>query len=197
MRCASCQHWTVSRITTYADKSEIVEWKAKEGRGLCSVLDHETAAAFGCIEFSEGTDCQIIRKYKQGEPWQHWVMIPCPDCDGKGSQFTTACRRCAGTSKVRRYDDGFVGEEQTRLHPKEKQLMATGGLPRPKCLNCNKDTDVSWVACPYCGWRLVEPPAEVEVVGYDTDQQGTTPDLLSKMRAAKARDREAKAGEML
>jgi hypothetical protein len=67
--------------------------------------------------------------------------------------------QCAGTGIVRYYEDGFVGEEHTRLHPKEKAMTEP-----PKCGKCSRNIDIKWVACPYCGNRL-EAMAETVTLG--------------------------------
>jgi hypothetical protein len=56
----------------------------------------------------------------EGAPWEHWTFVPCPDCNGVGSANDRACRRCSGTAKVRRYDDGYVADA-TWDHPLEKE----------------------------------------------------------------------------
>jgi predicted amidophosphoribosyltransferase len=79
-------------------------------------------------------------------------MGPCPNCTGKGNQGDGACDRCTGTGNVRYYEDGFVGEERSRMHPKEKELAA-----KPKCVGCGREVDPVWVACPICGQKLDAP----------------------------------------
>jgi len=119
MKCEDCGHWTLARVTRFDDGSEVVRFKAPEGSGLCTELNMNTAPDFGCTKFVPGDHVEI--EIKSGEPWQNWRDGPCPGCQGVGSHGT-ACHRCAGTGNVRYYDDGFIGEEQTRLHPKEKEL---------------------------------------------------------------------------
>lgn len=120
MNCSGCAHWLVEQSTSYQDGSVVVAYKAPDGMGRCNVLDVETAAAFGCNQFAAGGPL-VETTSKAGAPWMHSVAGPCPDCGGLG----LGCVRCAGTGKVRHYEDGHVGEEQTRLHPKEKELAAT------------------------------------------------------------------------
>jgi len=54
-------------------------------------------------------------------------MVPCPECTGidmkqiYASPVGNRGHRCAGTGLVRLYDDGYVGDEQTRMHPKQKE----------------------------------------------------------------------------
>lgn len=156
MRCDGCENWTTKRVTRYSNNEEVVNWAAPEGKGRCSHLDIDTPAEFGCLKFAAGGADHVKREWKNGEPWQHWVMVSCPDCggDAKGA----VCHRCAGTGRVRSYDDGYVGEEQTRLHPKEKQ-----NAEPLKCRTCAAVVQITWKACPMCGNRL-EPPAETEYV---------------------------------
>lgn len=128
MRCALCGHWTTSCVNQYENGEELVTYAAPADKGMCSVLNTETPSNFGCVQFEEGSHKEIT--FKTGEPWQHFVMIPCPDCRGKGSEYA-ACNRCAGTALVRKYDDGFIGEERTRMHPKEKEINQLPPPPDP------------------------------------------------------------------
>lgn len=120
MNCAECGHWTTQRKTVYGDGSEIITYDAPTAlRGHCEVLNLSTEADFGCTKFFIGDHVRITNK--DGAPWHHFKMIPCPDCNQNpgGGQC-----RCAGTGLVRLYDDGYVGEEQTRRHPKENEAPA-------------------------------------------------------------------------
>lgn len=117
MSCKECANWKRGSATVYEGSGAVVSNVRDKGR--CSVLGIETPEEFHCNHFEEGVLQQIENISKPGEPWQHWVMGPCPDCSGAGSGSGGACHRCAGTSKVRYYDDGWVGEEQTRKHPME------------------------------------------------------------------------------
>lgn len=160
MDCDKCNHWTTQRKTAYDDGSEISTYDAPACSGHCSILTMETAADFGCKHFAAmvGVDHIALTK-KSGSPWHHFVMVPCPECRGNGSTGG-ACRRCAGTANVRKYDDGHVGEEQTRTHPKELEL---GRVEPPKCIQCSAVVDAQWIACPMCGNRL-RPVAKTEQV---------------------------------
>jgi hypothetical protein len=171
MRCDACEHWTIARTTVYDDGSKVDTFRAEEGKGFCCVLKMQTASDFGCNKFAEiihanlpGIINHIILDEKAGAPWQHWAMGPCPDCHGKGNAGDGGCYRCTGTGNVRFYDDGFVGDERTRRHPKEPLTKARD------CPGCRRPTDHSWVACPHCGQRLVEPPADTE-----TPEEGQAP----------------------
>ena len=159
MTCETCDKWVVSRVTAYSDGSDIRTFDAPAGKGRCEHLGIDTPREFGCINYAEGTNQVRITK-KEGEPWRFWKMGPCPDCSSKGNSGDGACHRCAGTGNVRHYEDGFVGEERTRLHPKEREISQ--GL-KPTCLGCSKEVDAGWVACPFCGHKL-EGAAPVEVI---------------------------------
>ena len=157
-KCENCTHWTVALKTIYGNGDEVVHWHAQPGKGSCSVLGgHETLWDFGCQAFLEG-DCHESVSRKDGAPWDYWEHVTCPDCNGRCSLWIPpppnaqtvdtgdyVCRRCAGLGRVRKYDDGFVGDEQTRLHPREKRPGP------PKCVECKKDLDASWEHCPWCG----------------------------------------------
>lgn len=153
-KCESCQHWTIKRVTTYGDRSIIDNWTAPSGKGHCESLGIETAHDFGCNRFIEDAGDHVAITIKPGAPWHHFKMIPCPDCAGKGDGARG--HRCAGTGLVRLYDDGYIGDEQTRLHPKEKPVPAT-------CISCGAPFDPNWKHCPACGQKRLEV-AETEVV---------------------------------
>lgn len=158
--CISCACWITQRKTIYGgDGSEVVNFQAAEGKGACTELGIETPHDFGCNRFAPGSPTdQVVVSTKQGEPWQHFTSGPCPDCAGAGNSGDSGCHRCAGTGKVRHYDDGYVGEERTRMHPKEKELNA-----KPACVMCGQTLERDWIACPKCGHRK-EKPAKTEVV---------------------------------
>jgi len=160
MRCDGCKNWTLASQTIYEDGSRIETFRAPEGRGHCEVLKIDTTPDFGCTKHDPAQDgfSHVFVSQKGGAPWQHWTMIPCPDCGGAGSSNDRPDDRCVGTGKVRLYDDGFVGDERTRRHPKESAVAA-----KPKCAACSREIDPEWVACPYCGHRR-EPPAKPEVI---------------------------------
>lgn len=128
--CAGCRHWITARKSVYEDGTEIVSYLSQSGRGSCGVLGIDTAPTFGCNQFTASDGHEQINR-KSGSPWHHFVMIPCPDCGGRGSEapasgvVETAIRadnRCAGTGFVRLYDDGHIGDERTRKHPKEIEI---------------------------------------------------------------------------
>ncbi len=157
--CEECEFWTVKRVNQYSTGEVIETWSAPSGKGHCDKLGIETLHDFGCNKFMaaskySGMTDHVERTRKIGHPWQHFVMIPCPDCDGKGDG--TRGHRCAGTGLVRLYDDGYIGDEQTRLHPKEKATP-------PVCMACSKELNREWVNCPYCG-RKTPMQAETEVI---------------------------------
>lgn len=159
MKCERCSHWTIKRITKYANGETVENWKAEPGKGLCDKLQIQTEEDFGCNKFLETDDDHIAKAWKNGAPWQHSQSGPCPDCQGNAANGGGVCRRCAGTGKVRHYDDGYIGEEQTRLHPRELETAEP-----LRCRGCKKEVQVEWMACPYCGTKL-EPPAETVFVG--------------------------------
>lgn len=171
--CQGCARWITAEVTDYGNGERITNWAAPDGVGRCENFTQPdrpflTPPAFGCTEHKPG-DVHVVRHRKLGAPWQHSRAGPCPDCQGLGGAWTASvvdgaptisgrgCNRCAGTGKVRHYDDGHVGEERTRLHPKEKPVPII-------CKGCSKEMLAHWVACPYCGGKL-EPPAEVEDLG--------------------------------
>lgn len=176
--CEHCLHWLVAKQTTYDDGEVVTNFRSPEGKGQCQKLNIETEAGFGCNKFMEDGWDHTERHAKAGCAWQHWQIKACPDCKGYG----LGCHRCAGTGKVRHYDDGFIGEEQTRLHPKQKAVMDIGP---PKCVQCSRDLDVNWVSCPWCGART-NKPSPLEVIPWQEGAaQGTTDEMMSKMVAAK------------
>lgn len=122
-RCVFCRHWIVKRRRLYADGSEVVLFEAPRGRGRCQMLAQETDPNFGCRSFEAAPEGgHVATELIEGAPWQHWKMGACPDCGGRGSGVAGgACRRCAGIGQVRHYDDGHIGEERTRRHPKEPE----------------------------------------------------------------------------
>lgn len=173
MRCDGCRLWTTERVTDYADGSRISNWRAPDGQGQCGHLKILTAADFGCNKFEEWAPgalvpagrAHVARDWKNGAPWMHWVMGPCADCKGNPGGGGGVCRRCAGTGKVRYYDDGFIGEEQTRLHPREKEHAEP-----LRCPKCRVEVQVTWVACPMCGNKL-EGVAETVEAGFGNQGQ--------------------------
>jgi hypothetical protein len=120
MKCSDCGAWVLECATVYADGTRIVNYAAPAGKGHCEILNLDTAPEFGCLSFVAGEHVRVVTK--PGEPWQHWQTVPCPDCDGRGSHpgVFGHCRRCWGEAMVRKYDDGFVGENRQRRHPKEQ-----------------------------------------------------------------------------
>lgn len=159
MRCDGCARWTTARETLYEDGSRVETFRAPEGKGRCEVLEIDTTPDFGCTKHEQAPDgfSHVHATQKSGVPWQHWTMIPCPDCKGAGSSNDRPDDRCAGTGQVRLYDDGFIGDERTRMHPREREIV------KPKCGGCGAGMEPGWVACPACGWKP-ELPAAVEVI---------------------------------
>jgi hypothetical protein len=123
--CEGCQHWQTGKVVRYASGDEIKLSASPPGKGECAKLGITTEKTFGCNRFDEAQGDRTDITFKPGAPWQHWTMIKCPHCAGRGSglgERGTGCYHCVGTGKVRKYDDGFVGEERTRKHPKEIEL---------------------------------------------------------------------------
>src|SRR5258706_7098876 len=119
--CKECGNWILERKTIYDDGSEIITYRASEGKGNCQVLKVDTAPDFGCNSFKYGDHTETTNK--SGAPWHHWHHDVCPTCNGVGigsPGISYPCGQCYGTGRVRHYDDGFIGEEKTRLHPNEK-----------------------------------------------------------------------------
>lgn len=156
MKCESCQHWTIRRVTAYGDGTIITNWSAPGGFGHCASLGIETTFDFGCNRHIDSANDHHEVTHKDGHPWQHFKMVPCPDCDGKGDGGRG--HRCAGTGLVRLYDDGHVGDEQTRTHPKERETVLPSSCPK-----CSAPTESAWQHCPSCGGKLWKV-AETEVV---------------------------------
>lgn len=118
--CKDCGNWFLERKTIYDDGSEIVNYKTKDGKGNCKILNFDTAPDFGCVSFIEGNHIEVV--YKSGSPWQNWHYDVCPICNGRGNPGDAKpCERCWGTGHVRYYDDGFIGDERTQLHPNESK----------------------------------------------------------------------------
>lgn len=166
MKCEYCQHWIVRRETIYGNGDLIVNWSAPDGKGACGSLGIETEAGFGCNRFMEDDFDHVETAQKEGAPWQNFTIIDCPECGGKGDG--SRGHRCAGTGKVRLYDDGYICDEQTRVHPKE--------IPGPSsCPQCSIPVDRSWMHCPACGERLFKPVAETEIISDAEAGLGPTP----------------------
>jgi len=156
LTCSTCSKWFVRKETHYENGEVIVNWTAPEGCGKCTVLDVQTHPAFECNQYQFGTPIiEVVEK--DGEPWHHWVFGPCPVCKGHGAEVLDGRFKddqCCGTGRVRYYDDGYIGENRTYLHPKEK--VKRDDAPTPVCFNCHKSIGLDWMACPFCGTRLKE-----------------------------------------
>lgn len=118
--CTNCAKWVVSRERHYGDGTKQTYFTSPDGKGYCKVLKIDTTADFGCLKFAESAWNHIEVTAIDGAPWEHWTNVACPDCNGVGSANDRACRRCSGTAKVRRYDDGYVADA-TWDHPLEKE----------------------------------------------------------------------------
>jgi hypothetical protein len=132
MPCRDCHRWTLRRQRQYDDGTVQVYYEAPAGKGHCAALNIDTPPEFNCSEFTQepGYDVRVVTETIVGAPWEHWIMVPCPDCDGAGSTYGRACRRCSGTASVRRYDDGYVADE-TWDHPRFKELKKMKPVQAP------------------------------------------------------------------
>lgn len=129
MKCVECKYWIQIRKTVYDGGSEIVNWESSsKDEGYCDILKIETKGDFGCLSFEIGDHEEIT--HKTGEPWHHYILINCPDCEGRGSLIEAQrhCGRCVGTGNVPKYDDGYISDQRTREHPKNKSRAR--GRPR-------------------------------------------------------------------
>jgi hypothetical protein len=141
MSCKNCASWVVERKRVYADGYEAVDFIAGSGVGECAILKISVPADFSCAKFEKLNWSHVVVEKFDGEPWQHWRMGDCPDCQGRGSgKEGGVCGRCAGTGHVRYYADGYVGEERTRRHPSEPEAEA--GLPSGSELAPMKKPDI-------------------------------------------------------
>jgi predicted RNA-binding Zn-ribbon protein involved in translation (DUF1610 family) len=167
--CTNCKTWLVQRVTDYANGERIVNYQAPVGKGLCEVIHIETDFTFGCNRFVEGHQHIEIIGIKTGSPWMHSRWGGCPECGGSA----IGCDRCQTTGRVLYYDDGYIGEERTRRHPKEATL---GPPPEPKCLQCGAVIELKWKACPHCGRKVEHPTVErVDGLVGDNTMRETTP----------------------
>ena len=161
MTCSACRLWLTQRVTQYEDGSVITNYQSPEGKGSCGYLKIETDSDFHCNHFEEGVEHIEVMGKKSGSPWHHSQWGVCPECQGVGLINDGACRRCARTGRVLYYDDGYIGEEQTRRHPNEATI---GAPPVPTCPGCAKGIDLTWVNCPWCGTRIApDEPVRAEV----------------------------------
>jgi hypothetical protein len=139
-------------VTLYVDGTQVVNEEAPDGKGKCSALGIITACDFGCTAFSVSENhCHEVVTHVDAPIWERWVMGPCPDSDGQGIVNGSICQRCAGTGKVRYYEDGFVGDERNRQHPKEAK-----GIQPIVCPDCEYEMKSEWKVCPMCGVRRLE-----------------------------------------
>jgi hypothetical protein len=164
LTCSTCAKWFVRKETHYGNGEIIINRQIPEGCGECQVLNIATNPAFECNQYQYGTPIVEIA-HKDGEPWQHARHGPCPDCMGKGLDANDRRDdRCCGTGIVLFYDDGYIGNNRTKRHPKEMEFGIREDAPTPTCFNCHKSIELTWFACPYCGTRLKQEkvePAEV------------------------------------
>jgi hypothetical protein len=137
VKCADCALWLRGRWVVFPSAARFEPAAPGESEGVCRgpLAGRIVEADFGCVGFRQLASPaeQEERVVHAGEPWQVWEMIACPDCGGRGSTAgeppadggevsSSACYRCAGTGNVRRYADGFIGDERTREHPVEREI---------------------------------------------------------------------------
>lgn len=166
MTCDTCANWTVRRRRLYDNGSEIITYEAPAGKGHCEKLGIETPTEFHCAAYFEGDD-HVVTERRDGAPWDHFEYRPCPDCNGRGSvpeADNTCCQRCMGTARVRFYEDGYVGEEATRLHPEEKKALEDKArLARRKALEAELAglTDSEEAVCTDQGTMVLTDPSPI------------------------------------
>jgi hypothetical protein len=168
MECSTCGFWLVLCQTEYSCGDVVVNWRPPDGHGKCTgpLKGALTIADFGCNKYKDGGPIHESAN-KDGAPWHHKKPGPCPDCKtcaypecgkadcpGPEKCLGTGCGRCVCTGTVLYYDDGFVGENRTKMHPMEAKDGKRHDAPTPSCWNCGKHIDPQWRACPYCGTRL-------------------------------------------
>jgi len=179
MECKSCKHWLCKVESHYKDgdtEEVLVRWDGGQ-KGMCQfgpLKGKMTEPDFGCNRYEVGGPAANIT-YKEGASWTHKRQGPCPDCRSAECTFPTCellgnCRgmenciaqrianegpggRCVGTGKVFYYDDGFIGENKYKVHPKEKVKLPDKELA---CPNCCEEVAEKWSMCPFCGTRLKE-----------------------------------------
>lgn len=148
--CSDCACWITDKQLLFAN-FERLEPLAEPGKGVCRGPLGGLAVGpdFGCIAFIPGDQHIDIQDHRPCEVYDVWEMIPCPDCRGRGTPEDvpdhpanstmgfSSCHRCAGMGHVRRYGDGYEGDEQTRMHPLEvaqiraaKEAVLRGDLDR-------------------------------------------------------------------
>jgi len=184
--CGSCKFWVLRKETKYEDGGIVVNWTAPEGKGRCSHLGIDTLMDFGCLKYQKGGP-HIETAVKPGEPWHHKVLGPCPDCRysyceypnctykfcpgvdkclGRGMKEDGGSdNRCVGTGLVFYYDDGYIGENRTKMHPKEAEMGVKRPDVDPTCPGCNTIIDMNWKICPECGHRLKDAKVKMSMVG--------------------------------
>jgi len=164
LTCSTCSKWFIRKETHYGNGEIVVNRAIAEGCGECKVLNVVTNPAFECNQYQFGTPIIEVAR-KEGAPWHHAVHGPCPDCKGRGlTDNEKRDDRCCGTGTVLYYDDGYIGENRTKMHPKEKEFGKRHAEPTPTCINCHKSIELTWLACPYCGTRLKQEKPEIAEV---------------------------------
>ena len=158
LRCSTCAKWLLRKETSYGNGETIVNWSDPDGKGQCSFLNINTVPDFGCNQYEVGGPI-IEKHFKEGEPWHYWRLDKCPECHGLGTGGPSGRvdNRCCGTGLVMYFDDGYIGDNMTKMHPKEKVKRPD---PVFSCFNCHKPADAAWIACPYCGTNLKEAKPE-------------------------------------
>ncbi len=166
MNCGTCRHWLRGTRTIFAGSEEWKPAGAGGDEGLCrGPVGKLTTSDFGCLRFAAASspDDQVITVRHDAEPCQVFEVIRCPDCSGGGNSGEAGCHRCAGTGKVRRYGDGYVGDEQTREHPRARDER----LKRQKeALAARMQNELA---------ELERPPTPVQPVAVETGEVRPSP----------------------
>jgi hypothetical protein len=165
--CSDCAKWLLRCETRYEGGETITTWSSPAGGKCTGPLNGAVVpATFGCFQHVEGGPL-IEAVTHPGHAWEHKTPGPCPECKtcshpectkpgcpGTEKCIGAGCARCCNTGTVLYYGDGYVGENRTKLHPKEREQGKRGDSPTPICGNCGKSIGIGWKICPYCETNL-------------------------------------------
>jgi hypothetical protein len=130
--CGDCKHRQIGiRKNFRFDKSYLFPFFT-DGQSKCCgpglMNGKPVPDDFGCVDFSVGNKHEIVEEYPDKDPWDVWEWVQCPEhppgnatVDGIEKRYG-ACTRCAGGGRVRKYGDGWEGDEQLQMHPAEVAL---------------------------------------------------------------------------